>query len=246
MIPTSKVYQACGDLFDAYPLAVVAVEDVPTLHSIVLMLADGDDVSFFVLVRDCGDGRPAYTVIPWQANRPMTMEPDGGDVPDLAANAVLHGVPMPRDGALFGWTGEGSITALIVVYTGDALEPSWSVMPLVGIPRAHWPPFTSECLFGPWFWEHHRAGNLTYLDDVIAATPGTCFWVDTHAALGSDCCVVARDVEITEKHLLRRGRYVGAAALRAGTTVPTLAALLAGPGKTDLSARFESPVHCGR
>jgi hypothetical protein len=171
------------------------------------------------------------------------------EVSEVAANAVTRGVPIPRDGSLFGWIGGNLVTALIVVYARDTLDtpvPSWSVMPLAGIPEAQWPPFTGERFFGQWFWEQHRAGNVGYLGDVIAATPGTVFWVDTYAALGSDCCVVAGDVRIPEGHVLRCGAYVGAGTLRAGTAVPTLAELLADSGKTDLSPRFQSLVHCDR
>jgi hypothetical protein len=142
MSRTSRLHQACYDLFDAYPLAVVAVEEVPTMHSMVLMLADGDDVSFFVLLRDCEDGSPAYTVIPWDADGQVAIGPDGGDVPDLAANAVLRGVPIPRDGSLFGWIHGEPVTPLIVVYTRytpDRPTPTWSVLPLAGTPEADWP-----------------------------------------------------------------------------------------------------------
>ena len=64
MISASRAYQACRDLFDAYPLAVNAVHHIPTMHSMVLMLRDSADARFFVLLRDCGDSRPAYSLIP--------------------------------------------------------------------------------------------------------------------------------------------------------------------------------------
>ena len=63
MISASRAYQACRDLFDAYPLAVNAVHHIPTMHSMVLMLRDSADARFFVLLRDCGDSRPAYSLI---------------------------------------------------------------------------------------------------------------------------------------------------------------------------------------
>jgi hypothetical protein len=248
MIPSSRVHQACGDLFDAYPLAVVAVDDVPTMHSMVLMLAGDDDVCFFVLLRDCGDGTPAYTVIPWHADGPVTIEPDGGDVPDLAANAVLRGVPIPRDGALFGWIHGDPVTALTAIYaryTPETPVPTWSVLPLAGAAEADWPPFTDEPLFGHWFWDHYRAGSIIDLGDVIAATADTVFWVDTYAALGSDCCVVACDIKTPDGHVLRRGTYVDSATLQAGIAVPTPAELLADAEKTDLAPRFRMPAHSG-
>jgi hypothetical protein len=241
MIPTSQVYPACSDLFDAYPLAVSAVNRVPTMHSMVLMLRDGDDVRFFVLLRIRGEGLPAYTLSPWRADGAVEIAADGGKVPDLAADAVTQGVPIPRDGAMFGWTCQEIVTALIVVYARyapDSPMPTWSVMPLVGIPEAQWPPFAGERLFGSWFWEYHRVGNIIYLGGLIAANPGTVFWADTYEALGSDCCVVECDIKTREGHILRSGKYLDAAALRAGAAVRSLTDLLAGASKTDLAPRF--------
>jgi hypothetical protein len=243
MIPTSQVYTACSDLFDAYPLAVSAVSHVPAMHSMVLMLRDGDDIRFFVLLHIRGEGKPAYTLSPWRADGAVEIAADGGEVPDLAADAVTRGVPIPRDGAMFGWACQEIVTSLIVItarYTPDSPVPAWSVMPPAGMPEAQWPPFTGERLFGPWFWEHYRAGNLIYLGGLIAANPGTVFWADTYEVLGSDCCIVTCDIKTPEGHILRRGRYLDAAALRAGAP-PSLTGLLADAGKTDLAPRF--PVH---
>jgi hypothetical protein len=237
MIPTSHVYAACRDLFDAYPLAVSAVNHFSTMHSMVLMLPDGDDVRFFVLLRIRGEGRPVYTLSPWRADGAVEIAADG-EVPDQAADAVTRGVPIPRDGSMFGWTCQEIVSALIVVfarYTPDSPTPAWSVMPLVGIPEAQWPPFTGERFFGPWFWEHHRAGNIIGLGGLIAANPGTVFWVDTFEALGSDCYVVACDIKTPEGHILRRGKYVDAAALQAGAVAPSRTDPLADASKTDLS-----------
>lgn len=246
MIPASQVYRACGALFGTYALAVVAVEGAPTMQSIVLMLADGDDVGFFVLLRDCGETRPAYTVVPWHATGAVPIEPDGGEVPDVAANAVLRGVPIPQDGSLFGWVRGEPVTALTVIcarYTPETPVPTWSVLPRAGAPEAEWPPFTDERLLGHWFWDHHRTGSIIDLGEVIAATPDTVFWVDTYASLGSDCCVVEGDVKTQDRHVLPRGTYVDSATLRAGIVVPTTAELLADADRTDLTPRFGGPAH---
>jgi hypothetical protein len=113
-------------------------------------------------------------------------------------------------------------------------------MPLAGTREAHWPPFTDERLLGGWFWNYHRAGDIIYLGDLIAATPGTVFWVDTYAALGSDCCVVARDIKTPEGRILRRGAYLDSAALRTGVAVPSPKQLLGDAGKTDLAPSFQA------
>ena len=244
MMPVNDVHKACGYLFDAYPLAVNAVNHVPAMHSMVLMLPDGDDARFFVLVRIHGEGEPAYALSSWRAVNAVEIAADGGEVPDLAADVVTRGVPIPRDGSLFGWTRGEPVTALIVVYTGyapDRPTPTWSVMPLAGTPETQWPPFAREHLFGCWFWDHYRTGTIIELGDAIAATAGTVFWVDTYAALGSDCCVVAHELKIPEGHILRHGAYMDSAILRAGAAVPALAELLADAGKTDLAPRFQYP-----
>jgi hypothetical protein len=141
------------------------------------------------------------------------------------------------------------VTALVVVYTryaSDRPAPTWSVMPLVGIPETQWPPFTDEHLFGTWFWEYYRTGLIVDLGSVIAMTPGTVFWLDTYDVLGSDCCLVACDLKIPEGHVLRQGRYLGSAVLREGTAVPALAELLASVGRADLAPRFQIPEHSSR
>lgn len=245
--PANQVYPACRDLFDGYPLAVSSVEHVPTMRSIVLMLHDGEGVRFFALLRDCGDGRPVYSVVPWDASGTVTIESGGADVPDPAAKAVLWGVPIPQDGSLFGWIDGAVVIALIVIYggaTSDRPEPSWSVMPLVGTPETQWPPFTGERLLGPWFWNHHRAGRIIDLSGVISATTDTVFWVETYPALGSDSCVVASDVKTPDGHLLRRGTYLDSAALQAAVPVPSLAELL-GADNTDLAPRFQETADRG-
>jgi hypothetical protein len=246
VIPTNRVYLACRALFETYPLAVVPVDHVPTMQAMVLVLANGPDVNFFVLACDCGDERPAYTVVPWHAEGPVTIEPDGGDVPEPAASAVMRGVPIPRDGSLFGCLRGGLVTALIVIYASYAPDrpvPTWSVMPLAETPEEQWPAFTDRHMFGHWFWDHHRAGEIIDLGEVIAATADTVFWLDTYAGLGSDCCAVACDVKTPGGHILRRGRYLGSAALRAGVAVPALAKLLADVSKIDLASRFRVPAH---
>jgi hypothetical protein len=249
MMPGNHVYEACRYLFGAYPLAVNAVNYVPTMHSMVLMLPDGDDARFFVLLRIHGEGEPVYTLSSWRADDAVEIAADGGEVPDLAADAVTLGVPIPRDGSLFGWTRGELVTALIVVYTRytpDRPTPTWSVMPLADTLARQWPPFTREHLFGCWFWDHYRTGSIIELGDAIAATAGTVFWVDTYAALGSDCCVVEYDLKTPEGHILQHGTYLDSAILQAGAAVPAPAELLADFGKTDLATRFRVPAHSGR
>lgn len=243
MICTSSLYESCQELFAEYPLAVDIIEhDGQTVPSMVLMLREGDDARFFTLSRREGEGKTAYVLRSWPAGDVADIMADHrGTVSDVAINTVTSGVPLPQDGSLFGWTHGDAITALVAVYTQytpTSPVPVWTMMPLAGVPETQWPPFTDEHLFGPWFWNHFRAGSITFLNDLIADTTATVFWVDTKAVLGSDCCVVKRDITGPAGQVLHRGRYVYYQALRAGTPVPSLTALLADTGKTDLSCRF--------
>jgi hypothetical protein len=242
MSGASSLYETCVELFTHYPLATRVVNYKATIHSMVLLVRDGDQSVYFVLSRDCGEGTPFYSVRPWRTGGELVnIEADGGAVPDWVVSAVTRGVPIPRHGSLFGWRWEDEVTALIAVYAkyGPAFpEPTWALMPRAGIPEVQWPPFTGEHLLGYWFWKHYRAGSVDSLGDLIARTPDAVFWVDTETVLGSDCCVVARDIADHKGHALRRGRYVYYEALLAGKPVPPLDVLLSDPNKTDLAPRF--------
>jgi len=242
MVPASRAYLACRYLFNEYPLAVSAVDHVPAMHTMVLMLRDGEDVRFFALMRIRSIGMPYYTTSPCRARGAVEIAADSGEVPELVAYVVEQGIPIPRDRSLFGWAYQEIVTALIVVharYLSDSPVPVWSVMPLVGTPELQWPPFSGAGSFGRWFWKDYQAGNIVQLDGLIAANPGIVFWLDTYQALGSDCCVVASDIKSPEGRILRRGKYLGAAALRAGAAMPSLTDLLAEAHKTDLASRFQ-------
>lgn len=243
MVPASRAYLACRYLFNEYPLAVSAVDHIPAMHTMILMLCDGERVRFFALMRIRGRSRTDYTLSPWRATGAVEIAADGGEVPELVANVVEQGIPVPRDGSLFGWAYQEIVTALIVIYASyrpDSPVPVWSVMPLVGTPESQWPPFSIEQFFGRWFWKDYQAGNIVLLDGLIAANPGIVFWLDTYQALGSGCCAVASDIKTSEGRILRRGKYLGVAALRAGVAMPSLANLLAEARKTDLAPRFQA------
>lgn len=240
MMQTSSIYEACHELFAAYSLA--ATDDGGAIRSMVLLLQNGDDVGFFVLLEDRSEGKSVYSLRPWRERVIADIDARGSTaVPEVVVNVVTQGVPVPRHGSLFGWICEGAVTALVAVYgehTPERRQPSWAVMPLVGVEEAKWPPFTSERVFGDWFWGHYRAGTIISLGRLISETTETVFWVDTKAILGSDCCAVAHDIRNSEGYMLRRGRYVYHQSLRARASVPSLRMLLADADKADLAPRF--------
>lgn len=238
-----SLYDKCRDLFAGYPLAVQPAGRSGAMHSMILMLQDGIHDGFFVLAHDFSQDKSLFWVWSWPAGSVADIKADGtADIPDGAAKAITQGVPIPRNGSLFGWTPGGAITALVVVYTDYTpryAEPGWAVMPLAGTPEAQWPPFTGYPLFGHWTWEGDPAGSVVPIDELVAGNPDTVFWVDTNAILGSDCCVVARDLTSPEGHTLRRGRYAYHEALRTSKPVPSLSALISDPGRIDLAPRFK-------
>ncbi|HTT53409.1 MAG TPA: hypothetical protein VMH35_18605 [Streptosporangiaceae bacterium] len=242
MIRTDCLYETCRQLFADYPLAAEDIGGSGLIRSMALMLPEGDKVSFFMLVAWQAERRAFFSLFPWHADGGVDIKPDGEAVPQAMVAALTSGIPIPRDGSMFGWAREGIITALIGVqarYTPASPLPSWTVLPLASIPAAQWPPFTGDHLLGPWFWEHYRAGTIVLLNDLIAGTAGLVFWVDTKRLLGSGCCVVAGGIESADGYTLPRGCYVYYEALRTGRTVPSPDLLLANLGKTDLGPHFQ-------
>jgi hypothetical protein len=242
MIRTSSLAEACYALFANYPPAVRTATASGSIRSMLLMLSDGDGATFFVLTHDRRDGRSLYLLRQRGTSEAVEIESDGdAAVPDVALNVVTHGVPMPRDGSLFGWRCGDAVAALIPVYTTStptSPDPFCAVMPRAGVPEAQWPPFTEVRFPGPWFWEHYRARRIVSVGGLIAETPATVFWANTKASLGTQCCVVAHDIGSDKDYTLRRGIYVYYKALQTGMPVPSLTVLLADSGKIDLAPRF--------
>jgi hypothetical protein len=241
MTCAEALYETCEELFAKYPLAVRADSGDETSRSMVLLLRE--DVAFFILWLDCDEGEIHYSIGPWPAGDDAWISAHHSQgISDTFTRAICSGVPIPRDGSLFGWAPGGVVIAMIVVYaeyTPDSPEPSWTIMPLAGAAKSQWPPFVGERLFGHWFWEHYQARDIISLGDLIARHPDTVFWLDTTAALGSACCIVTGDISDSCGHVLQRGCYVYFQALQASQAIPPLDALLADPSKADLAPQFE-------
>lgn len=247
MSRTNPLYEACRGLFETYPQTARAVDN--GVWSIVIMLEEGPNAGYFVVWQDCGKGKPVYSFWPWPAGDVVEIV-DESTVPpaELLEDVLSHGVPIPRDGSVFGWTSEGAVTALIVIYVESAAdlgEPGWAVMPCAGVPEEQWPSFTGERLFGHWSWERRQSGCIVSLDEAIGGASGAVWWVDTSALIGSDCCVVSRDIVSPNGDTLPRGRYVYYQALRSDETIPSLEALLNDTRKIDLAPRLQSYLASG-
>jgi hypothetical protein len=239
------MYEACHELFAYYPLAAGRFNDGErSVREMILILHEGDQPRFFVLSHSNSEGRSFCSLRPWGKGGEdvVNIEADSpADVPDVIAKAVAHGFPIPQDGSLFGWNDGGTITAL-TTFCAQGERPSFTTMPLAGLPERHWPLYTDESLFGRWFWDSYRAGKVVSLAFLVAATLGTVYWVPTESMkiLDSDCCAVACDVGSPDGLMLPRGRYVYHGALRTGMPVPSLTALLHFDQKIDLGPPFQT------
>ena len=240
------MYEACGEIFARYPQAIDGCDD--DVRTMVLLVREGDDVSFFLLSQDCGESTPIFLLRPWHAYGVVHIGVGSGSrFPEAVAKAITCGVPIPRHGSVFGWKAVDAVTAMIAFYADDDPafpRPSWAVMPLASIPEAQWPPFTGEPFFGQWFWERYWSGSIVPLNGLIAEMPGTVFWLDTAASLGWGSCVVAQGVRSRDGYTLPQGCYVYYRALKMSRPVPPLETMLADDGKINLSLQFQPCASC--
>ena len=171
MAHISSHYSNLRELFVDYPLAVRTDEDGEdgeTSCSMVLMVHEGPE--FFVLRLLFRNDRPVYTVGLWPTGDVQEISADGDPpVSNTLANALTHGVPIPRDGSLFGWLhGWCRYRACrrLCPANPEDLVPSWAIMCCSrGAPEWQWPPSREERLFGSWFWKSYRAGEVVCLGD---------------------------------------------------------------------------------
>lgn len=243
MTSASILWETCHDWFARYQVAAKSTDRTGSVRTMLLMLRNSNGPRFFVLSQDCRGDRPRYSLRVRRSSDSVDIEANTrARFPNTVVEAVTHGVPIPRDGSLFGWRCEGTIVTLVPVYTAfrpESPDPFCAVMPRVGTSKAQWPPFTDERPFGQWFWQHYTAEEIISLDSLIAETPGAVFWADTRAVPGSYCCAVARDIKSPGGCTLQRGVYVYHRALRTGESLPSLRVLLASNSKIDLAPRLQ-------
>jgi hypothetical protein len=239
MMCVSVLYKTCQNLYTSRPLATGPVDATGTVNVMVMLLPNGESERFFVLLRSETAADPSYQLRSWDGKDQLAIVPDADiAAPEIFSDAVLHGVPFPTDGTLFGWRHNDEIIALIAFYaeyTPGAPDPCWSVMLRADSPEPQWP---SLPLFGEWFWKLLDSGCITDLSHLIASAPGMVFWSDTEPIIGSGCCLVTHDITSDERYTLKRGRYVHHSVLRSGKQVPQIDVLLTETLTTDLAPRF--------
>lgn len=243
-----NLYKKAGELFGRYPQAVRPVTRDGSVRSMTLMCAGHGGEQFFTLTLQGDRHDPSCSLFRWREDGIVTVTPDGAVTEQDGAlsmaeaeSAVTTAVPLPRDGSLWGWAPQRTVTALIAIYGEDGDDhptPTWTPMLLAGTSPADWPGFTGERLLGTWFWDACRAGRLVEIGPHVANSRQAVWWADTKASLGDDCCAVARPLSLPGGITLPRGLFVYDGTLRAGTTLPSLDGVLAMHGKTDLGPRF--------
>ena len=235
------VFATCLRLFRNYPMAVRRHYAEHRYGSMVLMSRDTGTPRFFVLIMEWDD---QFVLRHWDRR-------DGGradimprqSVPDDVRRVIETSVPVPREGALFGWLSGTQVQAVLAAH-GRLPEP-WDdasavpgvlVMPRVGSQPDEWPPLAASPLDDGKLWGHLEQGRLTDLGPLVTHCPGFVFWVPGENGAGPRRArVLVTERLSTEEFWLPAGVYADHWMLREGTPVMTATQLLAQPGVIDLA-----------
>lgn len=217
---------ACTRLFDELDAENLGGDIVE------LVTAAGDDASFWTLIRHL-DG--TYRMFPRHAARPrrgVLIQRRMTDIPAPYREALTAGVPLPRDGSLFGWIADGEITAAIAIRSWQHLDEPTSIVSLrTDAPESQWPPCWS--LFGKWFWDGYHAKRIVNLAPVLARTTGQVFF-SSHWHEG----VIAVSSPIVMGVTVPAGVYAYHQLVRSGIAMPSLKEVIADDDKIDLGPEF--------
>jgi hypothetical protein len=208
----------------------------------VLMNRDGGAADYCVLVMERDD---LFTIAPWdrRAWAPMEIRPRG-PVDAGVRWLIMSSVPVLRDGVLLGWVAGQQVRAVLAAH-GRVPEP-WDdasvvpgilVLPRAGSQPADRPPLTAVQLADWSLWEHVERGQLMDLTPLVSRQVGYVFWVPGTAGAGGRIVVTERLQG--DECWLPAGVYADQWTLREETTPLSASQLLALPGVTDLSRRYE-------
>jgi hypothetical protein len=247
--PGNAVFATCLRLFRHYPLAVRRHYAEHRFGSMVLMTRDAGVSRFFVLIMEWDD---LFVLRHWDRRDGARVE-IGRDEPVLAdvREVIESGVPVPRDGALFGWVAGHQVRAVLTAY-GRLPEP-WDdasavpgvlVLPHAGSQPAEWPPLAAGPLDDGRLWEYVARGQLADLAPLVSRQAGRVFLVPggdgRDARDGRDGRRAGARIVVTERMAdddfwLPAGIYADHMTLREGTQVLTARQLLALPSVVDLA-----------
>ena len=243
------VFTACLRLFRSYPLAVRRHYAEHRYGSMVLMSRDAGTARHSVLIMERDD---LFTIQPWDRRDWPRVEIRPQEPVDAGVRwLIMSSVPLLRDGVLLGWVAGQQVRAVLAAY-GRVPEP-WDdasalpgilVMPRAGSQPAERPPLTAVQVDDWGLWEHVEQGQLADLTPLVSRQAGQVFWVPgTGTAAGPGQRSGGRIVVTERLHgddcWLPAGVYADQWTLREETAPLTASQLLALPGVTDLSRRYE-------
>jgi hypothetical protein len=240
------VFTACLRLFRGYPLAVRRHYAEHRYGSMVVMSRDAGTARYSVLVMERDD---LFTIAPWDRRDWARMEiRPRGPVDAGVRWLIMSSVPVLRDGVLLGWVAGQQVRAVLAAH-GRVPEP-WDdasavpgilVMPRAGSQPAERPPLTAVQLDDWGLWEYVERGQLADLTPLVSRQVGQVFWVPGGGSggLGSGGRIVVTERLHDDDCWLPAGVYADQWTLREETTPLSASQLLALPGVTDLSRRYE-------
>ncbi len=242
--PGDAVFAACLRLFRNYPMAVRRHYAEHRYGSMVLMNRDAGTPRFFVLIMEWDD---LFVLRHWDRRDGARVEiGPHGPVPGEAGRVIETSVPVPRDGALFGWVSGCQVQAVLAAqgrlpepWDDASVVPGILVMPLVGSQPAGRPPLAVSPLDDGKLWADLEQGRLVDLAPLVTRQPGCVFWVPggdrTTGARRTGVRVVVTERLSTEHFWLPAGVYADHWTLREAMPVMTARQLLALPGVVDLA-----------
>jgi hypothetical protein len=211
--------------------------------TMVMVNHEGGVARFFVLIMEWDD---LFVVRPWDRRDWARVEirPDE-PVPAEIGRLLSGAVPVPRDGAVFGWVADQQVRALVMAHgrlpepwEDASARPEVVVLPLAGTQPAQWPPLPYDPLADWRLWEHIGTGKLADLGPLITRKSGRGFWVpdpDAGPRRWTGARVVITERLSTAEYWLLAGVYAEQRTLREPGAVLSARQLLAAPGVVDLA-----------
>lgn len=257
-------FAACLQLFRCHPLAVAPPDRDGGWRSMVLRHRTA---GFFVLTEHAD----AFVLRSWHGRPRGLPSPEGHSeeghppgeqagieeeirprepVTKIVFGMIAGGFPVPRHGALLGWTMGKQVTALLKVHSAPPATrddvvpvPEIRVLPACGTsPHSYWPPFTCSPLDEFRLWEYVEWGEIVDVMPLVRGPgrehgrdgAGRVFWVPGGVGLRTGHIVVTDNLRDTT-FWVPEGVYTDHWVLREEIEPPPAADLLAMPGVIDLA-----------
>jgi hypothetical protein len=241
--PGDGAFAVCERLFRDHPMAVRRHYAEFRYGSMVLVCRATGTAWFSVLIMERDD---EFIVRPWdRRDWPRVEIRPGTPVSDELFRLIRASVPVPRDGVLLGWVGNGQVRAILVAHgrlaepwEDPATVPGVAVLPLAGSDPAGWPPVlpglaVASALDERRLWEHAERGQVADIARLVGRQAGCAFWVPAEASEVTGRVVVTERLG-TAQCWLPAGVYASYTELLQGVPLPPARALLAQPGVVDL------------